>query len=182
VGRLAEEKGFDLAVEAFTGVAAGHPTASLVVAGDGPERPRLMARASALGLGSRVEFPGWIEPERVAEWMSAATLVVCPSRQEAFGLTALEAALMGRPVVATRVGGLCEVVLDGETGVLVEPADSDALAAGISQLLERPDTIRRMGACAAQRARERFSWDRHVDAYEALYTKLAEGAAYAHVH
>jgi glycosyltransferase involved in cell wall biosynthesis len=181
IGRLAEEKGFDLAIDAFALVLARFPTASLVVAGDGPERERLMARAQALGVASRTEFPGWIEPDRVADLMTAATAVVCPSRREAFGLAALEAALVGRPVVATRVGGLGEVVADGVTGILVEPEDSHALAAGIVQLLVQPAAAVEMGVCGRQRARERFSWDRHVDAYEALYRKLGKETVYADV-
>jgi glycosyltransferase involved in cell wall biosynthesis len=95
-----------------------------------------------------------------------------PSRQEGFGLVALEAAMMGRPVIAARVGGLPEVVLDGLTGILVDKENSRATADAILSLLRHPETALRMGREARTRARQIFGWDRFVNAYDELYQNL----------
>src|SRR5919204_20259 len=124
VCRLEPQKGVDLAVRALASVA----DAVLVVLGEGPERPRLEALARELGVEERVHLAGRV-PD-VAAWLRRTTLLVHPVRWEGFGLAVLEAMLAGLPVVASRVSPLPELVADGETGVLVPPDDSDALAAG----------------------------------------------------
>ncbi len=174
LGRVVHDKGFDVALAALAELAPRFPNARLVIAGDGPARPELETQAKALGITDAVEFVGWVAPERVFELMNSATLVVMPSRRETFGLVALEAALMGRPVVASRVDGLPEVVADGQTGLLVDKEDPTALARAIAQLLEDAGTAERMGQAARRRAQEVFGFDRQVDAYEDLYQRLAE--------
>jgi len=181
LGRLIFDKGFDLALSALAMLVALHPQVEMVIAGDGPARPELERQAAALGLAERVSFVGWVVPERVPALLNTATVVVMPSRwEEAFGLVALEAALMARPVVATRVGGLPEVVAHGQTGLLVEKDDPQALAEAIAWLLAHPDQAAEMGQAARRRALEIFSWERCVDAYDALYRKVATRDA-AHV-
>ena len=110
-------------------------------------------------------------PEDVARWLQAADLYVHPSRADTFPNGVLEALACGTPVVASRVGGIPEQVRD-ETGVLVEPGDPAALAAAIESLLADPSRRERMSAAAAEDARARFSLDRQVDAYLALYVEL----------
>jgi glycogen(starch) synthase len=171
-GRVVFDKGFDLAIEAFARVVEAFPEARLVVAGDGTEVGALRARAAELGVGERVEFRGWVSPHAVASLVAEASVVVVPSRLEGFGLVALEAAHGARPVVATRVGGLPEVVADGETGLLVEPEDPSGLAAAILALLHAPEDILRMGRAARTRALELFSARRHAGEWEALYERL----------
>jgi glycogen(starch) synthase len=173
LGRLAAEKGFDLALQAFALIADRFPQAHLVLAGDGPERDTLEAQATALGLGRAVEFAGWLAPDDVPAVINASTFVVMPSRREALGLVALEAAVMARPVVGTRVGGLPEVVVHGQTGLLVGPGDSVALAGAMTFLLEHPEEATQMGQAARSRAMELFSSERQVAAYDALYRELA---------
>ncbi len=95
-----------------------------------------------------------------------------PSRFEPFGLVALQAAQMGRPVIASRVGGLPEVVVDGETGLLVDPENVPLLAQAIESLLAQPDRSVEMGAQARAHAERNFSWDRFVGHYEMLYKRL----------
>jgi glycogen(starch) synthase len=142
----------------------------LVLAGEGPARPELERLATALGVAPAVEFVGGVAPEDVPALINTASLVVVPSRwDEPFGLVAVEAALMQRPVVATRVGGLVEAVEHGITGLVVDKEDPDALANAIVALLEDPATADRMAAAARKRARQRFAWDRCVDAYDRLY-------------
>jgi len=113
--------------------------------------------------------------------MNTSTVVVMPSRRGAFGLVALQAALMARPIVATRVGGLPEVVVHQHTGLLVEKEDSRALAEAIARLLEQPESAIRIGQTARQRAQKLFGWNRCVDAYAALCRKLTQEAAHVHV-
>jgi glycogen(starch) synthase len=174
LGRLVAEKGFDLALSAFATVRDRFPGARLVVAGDGPEREKLERQASALGFIDSVEFAGGVAPETAAHLIDASTLVLIPSRLEGFCLVALEAAWMARPVVATRIGGLPEVVVHEQTGLLVESENSRALAEAIAHLLDHPATARKLGQAARSRAREIFSWERCVGAYDALYQKLGK--------
>lgn len=178
LGRLVPEKGFDLALAAFASVTQRFPHVRLVFASDGPARPILAQQAAELGLTDRVEFLGWVEFEKIPALLNSATMVLMPSRYpEGFGLVALEAALMARPVVATRAGGLSEVVVDGQTGLVVEREDSAALAEAIAHLLERPEMAARMGQDARSRAQALFNWERHVAAFDSLYRQLAKGVS-----
>jgi len=178
LGRLVYEKGFDLAVKAFSMISHRFPGMRLAIASDGPARPALQRLAADLGLTHLVDFLGWLEFEKMPALVNSATIVVMPSRMaEGFGLVALDAALMARPIVATRVGGLPEVVADGQTGFVVEPEDSHALAEAIAHLLDHPEAATKMGEAARRRAQELFSWKRHVDAFDALYRRVIEQAA-----
>ncbi len=181
LGRLIHDKGFDLALSALAALAARHPRVEMVVAGDGPARPDLERQAAGLGLAGRVTFVGWVTPEQVPALLNTATVVVMPSRREGFGLVALEAALMARPVVATRVGGLPEVVLHEQTGLLVARDDSHGLAEAIASLLAHPHVGARLGQSARQHALAVFNWERCVDAYDTLYRTLITEGADAHV-
>lgn len=105
LGRLAAEKGVDTALAAFARVRQALPAARLVIAGDGPERSALERLAGELGVAEAVRFEGWVDPEQRDRLLTEATLLLMPSHNEGFGLVALEAASMGRPVVAARVGG-----------------------------------------------------------------------------
>jgi glycogen(starch) synthase len=171
-GRLVADKGFDLAVRAFGTVRARFPRARLVLAGEGEARSGLERLAAACGVAGAVDFVGPQSPEQIPGLINRASVVVVPSRwDEPFGLVALEAALMARPVVAARAGGLVEVVENGVTGVLVEKEDAGALAEAVTELLADPVAADRMGAIARARAIERFGWDRCVDEYEQLYRR-----------
>jgi glycosyltransferase involved in cell wall biosynthesis len=121
---------------------------------------------------------GWVELEDVPALIDAATLVLMPSRdREGLPLVALQAAQLARPLVGSRIPGLDEVVLHEESGLLVESENSHALAEAIIRLLGQPELAARLGRAASRRARDVFSWERHVDAYEALYEQLAGRAA-----
>ncbi len=141
LGRLVPNKGFDLALTAFAGLAERFPGVKLIIAGDGPVRSELEHQTEDLGLRERVDFLGWIAPEQVPALINTATVVVVPSRAwEAMPLAALEAALMARPVVAARDAGLPEAVVHQKTGLLVEKEDSVGLAQALAFLLEHPQT------------------------------------------
>lgn len=169
-GRAVPEKGFDLALRAFARARRTYADLRLLVAGDGVELPALRVMALELGIADAVAFLGWVPPHQMARTINRAFLVLAPSRwEEPFGLVALESAQMGRPVVATRVGGLPEVVLNGETGVLVEREDEEGMAEAICTLLANPNLCRSMGKNARQRAQTSFGIETMVDAYENLY-------------
>jgi len=182
VGRLVPMKGVDLAIDAVARLRSSFPTLRLTVVGDGSERGGLEAQARAAGLASVVDFVGWQSAPQVAALMEQATLVVMPSRAtrteytEGLGLVALEAAALGRAVVAARVGGIPEAVADGVTGLLVEGDDASALAEAIGALLADPDRAVAMGHAGRQRAIRHFGWTSCFDAFHELFSRLsAEG-------
>ncbi len=177
LGRLVQKKGFDLALAAVASLTPCFPGARLVVAGDGPVRTSLEAQAVRLGLTDRIEFTGPIGHEAVPDLINQCTLVVVPSRiDEPFGLVALEAALMARPVVATGVGGLPEVIQHGRTGILVDDGDVTAMAKAIGQLLEHPEAAALMGWAARRRARATFDGRDYANRYADLYHTLTREA------
>jgi glycosyltransferase involved in cell wall biosynthesis len=150
VGRLSPEKGIEDLVAAADGL-------NLVVLGDGPLRARV---PGALGFVSR---------EELARRYDRAAVVVCPSRREGFGLACAEAMAHGRPVVASAVGGLQDLVADGETGILVPPRDPRALREALERLLADPELRRRLGAAGRERVGAICGWDRVVDETIAAY-------------
>jgi glycosyltransferase involved in cell wall biosynthesis len=164
VARLVPQKGIDVAVAALAHVRERHPEAVLVVLGDGPERERL--RGEGVHLLGRV-------PD-VAAWLRRAELLAHPARWEGFGLALLEAMLAELPVVATRVSSIPEIVVDGETGLLVPPDDPQALADALLRVL---DDAGEYGAAGLRRAREHFSIarmaDRTLELYEAVAARVS---------
>jgi len=179
LGRLVHNKGFDLVLTAFAAIIERFPQVRLVIAGDGPARSELEQQTADLGLSHVVDFLGWVAPEEVPGLINTATVVVVPSRKwEAMPLVSLEAAFMGRPVVAARDAGLPEVVVDQKTGLLVQKEDSVGLAQALTYLLEHPEVARQMGQTARQRAQEVFSIQRCIDAYDSLYQKLGKKVAF----
>lgn len=172
LGRLAHEKGFDRVLRAFPEMRKRFPDLQLIVAGDGPERRGLEALATDLGICCSVRFPGWVRRKETQELINSATVVAIPSRTEGLPLVALEAAIMERPIVATRTGGLPEVVLDGVTGRLVDGDEPRDVAAAVCSLLADPESTLKMGNAARARASVRFRWKDRVDAYDALYRRL----------
>ena len=176
LGRLVPDKGFDLAIAAFAAISDRFPQLRLIIAGDGPARSSLEKQAAALAIAGSVDFVGWVPPEKVAELINLATIVVMPSHREGLPTVALEAALMARPVVGTRVGGFPEVVLHQKTEWLVPPGDENALAEALLLLLNEPRSAVEMGEAARIRAQEIFSFERYIDAYENLYCRLVTGA------
>jgi glycosyltransferase involved in cell wall biosynthesis len=177
VGRLVPEKGFDTAILGLASLRERFPGIRMVIAGDGPARADLEKLAMTVHVAEAVDFVGWVAPESVPSLMNRATVVVVPSRWEAFGLVALEAALMERAVVAARVGGLPEVVREGDTGLMFPRDDAQALAAAVRALLEAPWRAVEFGRAARARAEEEFSLRRAVDEYEALYHQLIRRVA-----
>lgn len=168
-GRLSASKGVDVLLRAL----ACEPDAweTLDVAGDGPERARLERLAGTLGIGARVRWRGWLDEAGTREAMLAAGQVVIPSRwPEPFGIVGIEAMALGRPVVASAVGGVPEWLTDGETGVLVPPGDVERLAAAVAGLATNEPLARRLGDEGRRRV-GRFSPDAHLARLDAVYAE-----------
>jgi glycosyltransferase involved in cell wall biosynthesis len=176
LGRVVPQKGFDLGLQAFATVLRSRPDARLVVGGDGVDLHALRSLAETLGVAPSVSFLGWVPPVQVPALIEEATIVVMPSRYEPYGLVAIEAARCARPVVAFRTAGLVEAVADGETGVLVERGDTEALAAAVAGLLADPVRAHALGARARERVARDGAWDAHVSAYEERYEQARVGA------
>jgi glycosyltransferase involved in cell wall biosynthesis len=140
--------------------------------GDGPDRRPLEQRLAEAGLQDVVEFAG--EQHDLVPWLSAADLFLLPSEQESFGLAALEAMACEVPVVASRVGGLPEIIDDGRTGFLCALDDLDGMAARGVAVLSDPDLRERVGRAAAEDVRTRFCTDLIVSQYEQCYHDVLE--------
>jgi glycosyltransferase involved in cell wall biosynthesis len=174
VGRLIPMKGHIVLFRAFAAAAEQLPELVLLVAGRGPLEPALRAFSKELGLEERIRFLGHVLPVQRA--FEQASVVVAPSVGEGFGMAALEAMERGRPVIATAVGGLVDLVRDGETGLVVPPADVDALAAAIVALASDPARARRLGENGRRRALAWFRDARSVDRLELIYRSLLDAA------
>jgi glycosyltransferase involved in cell wall biosynthesis len=161
------QKGVDVAIEAMALVRQEHPAAHLVVLGEGPLRDELTALADRLEVSDAISFPGRVGD--VAWWLRRAAVLVHPARWEGFGLALLEAMLSERPVVASGVSSIPEIVVDGETGRLVPPDDPAALAAAISDLLTHPARAESMGAAGLELAQSEFSVERMTERTVGVY-------------
>ena len=178
-GSLVHRKGQDVLLHAIARLSEGSrarfPMPHLIVAGDGPERDVLQRLADELGLSSRVHFIGHIRD--MAAFYASIDVFALASRADAFGLVLAEAGYMGKSVVATRVGGIPEVVLDGETGFLVMPEDVEELAATLGRLTMNPALRTQLGQAAHIRAETRFSVQRMVAEFSDTYDQLASISA-----
>ena len=167
--RLVPQKGIDVALEALARLRPSHPDVHLVVLGEGPERSRLEQQAAELGLAEAVWFPG--RTGDVAAWLARSELLVHPARWEGFGICLLEAMLAGVPVVAAAVSSVPEIVVDGETGLLVPRDDAAALAGALEALLDDPGRARELGEAGRARARALFSVARMTERTIAVYDR-----------
>ncbi|MBW4051561.1 MAG: glycosyltransferase family 4 protein [Proteobacteria bacterium] len=204
VGRLCPEKGVHVLLSAMSEVLRGHPQASVSLVGPFDVSPKeyvdphgrdpifngltryysqpgayydLVSRQAA-ALGGRAVLQGRVANSQICSHYSQAGIFVFPSLwHEPFGIPVIEAMAAGLPVIATRGGALPEVVVDGETGILVERGDGEGLAAAIRTLLENPALRARMGAAGRRRVQQLFTWDRSVARLESLYDRALVSAA-----
>lgn len=164
VGRLSPEKGYRYLIEAFTRVVHEHPQAHLILAGDGIERQRLQSLVHQLKLADKVVMLG--EIPNGAQLISSVRLLVNPSLTEGIPNVILEAFAYKTPVVATAVGGVPELVKDGETGWLVPPRDPRALAQAIREALSNPEEARRRAENAYRHLLANFTVEKQVERWE----------------
>lgn len=174
VKALLPSKGFAYLLDAMPIVLARHPDARVLLVGEGPERPRLEQQARALGIAGSVEFAGEAAHEAVPSYLARMDVFVQPSLTESFGVSALEASASALPVVAAEVEGGREIVRDGETGILVPPGDSAALAEALLRLLDDAALRASMGAAGRHYVEERYNWPENAARMEALYREAVE--------
>jgi glycosyltransferase involved in cell wall biosynthesis len=178
-GRLTPVKGFDLLLDAFARLAPRFPAVDLLLAGEGPERAALEVQAERMGVARQVRFYGRAQPDEVVALLNGALFVAVPSRSEAFGITALEALAAGKPVLATRVGGLPELLpaaggaTAGGSLRLVE-ATAEGLAQGLQQWLG-PGGLPRVARESGRSIRDQYSWGQIARRYEEVL--MGAGAA-----
>lgn len=174
VGRLSAEKAHLILLDAFAAVLRDHPAARLVLAGDGDMRGAIEARIAALGLGAAVEITGWVDAAEVRARIAAAHALVCPSFIEGLPVVIMEAAAMGRPVIATYVAGIPELVVPGTTGWLVPAGDSAGLARAMGEsAAAAPEQLHAMGRAGQARCRRDHAIATEAAKLRALYFREA---------
>ncbi len=175
LGRLDAVKGYDLLLRAL----ARLPELRVVVVGEGAARSELERLARELGVADRVELPGWAD--RPSTVLPGFDVFCLPSRSEGFPLSIVEAMLAALPVVATRVGSVAELVVDGQTGVVVERDDVDGLVAALALLCD--DGLRaRFGTAGRERARQRYTVEHMARAYEKLWERVVAAPRVPRLH
>src|SRR5919109_2850057 len=172
VARLAPSRGHLTLVKAFAQVHTAIPEARLLIVGKGEFRPQVEGRIAELGLTEAVIFAGYREDDLPEVLAALDVFVLLAPGSEGSCRAVLEAMAVGKPVVAARVGALQDIVLDGETGLLIEPQAHTALAHAISRLLRAPEQARQMGLRARQRVERVFSRQRQADEVLRLYRRL----------
>ena len=177
-GRLVEKKGFAYLIDAAANLKNDFPSLRIVVAGEGDLGASLRARAVAAGVADRVQLIGDISQDRVPALLAAADVAVAPSVHDDAGNVdglpnvVMEIMASGTPLVATPVGGIGAVAIDGRTASLVPERDADALADAIATLIRQPAAGLEMGRRARETVCRDYSWSRVADAFDDIYTRV----------
>ncbi len=178
VGRVVEEKGVGDLIRAVSRLAPERPDITALIVGEGQDRTTMEALARDAGVADRVAFTGWVEPDKVPGYLAAADIFVGPSRQapdgwiEGQGLTFLEAMLSRKPVIATRIGGIVDAVRHEETGLLVDPAAPQEIAAAVERLVADPGMADRLCDAGADLVRRGFTRNASAKAFSDLFQTL----------
>jgi phosphatidyl-myo-inositol dimannoside synthase len=182
VGRLVDAyKGHDMVIRAMPLILARAPTARYVVVGDGPRRAYLERLAASLAVAGAVRFVGEIPDDQVGAWYRRCDVFVLAAREDAgggaegYGIVLVEAGLRGKPVVGGRAGGVVDAVLDGETGLLVDPLDPGDIADAVTRLLTERDVAGRLGQAGRRRAVQELTWPRYTEQVARVLSEAAEG-------
>ena len=177
VANLLPIKGLDIMIEALSSIRKQIPMAHYLIVGGGPDAylRDLVDLCKARGVGEAVHFVGFRQPAWA--YLAAMDLYVQPSRDEALGIAAIEAMAMGKPVVAARVGGLPEVVIEGSTGLLFPPGDAPALSQAVVGLFQEPGARLEMGRAGRVRAREVFDIEKSMSRLERIYHETLAGTS-----
>lgn len=177
IGRLYEQKGVHVLLHALAKLNLPS-NQQVIIAGDGPELPHLQLLARELGLSDLVQFTGYISYNTIRLLIERSYCYVVPSIwYEVFGLSILEAYAVGRPVIASAIGGIPEIVTDGAEGKLCHPNDVDSLTEQLDWMLSNPHRAAEMGQAARARAKNDFSPNRHYDSIMSLYHDAIQQAS-----
>jgi glycosyltransferase involved in cell wall biosynthesis len=166
VGRIVHQKGLDLGLRALAQLK--DLEWEWCIAGDGPQMEMLKSLAQELGISDRVKFLGWQSREELTQWYHHSNLFLFPSRHEGMPNAVLEAMSSGLPVVATKIAGSEELVLDGVTGLLVNPEDVNSLRDGLRRLIAEEKMRMQMGQASRRRVEEEYSWENVARQYSEI--------------
>jgi len=161
--RLVPNKGHEYLIDAISKVSKDHPNVKLLIGGDGPLKHELKSLSKQLGVEEKVVFVGKIEHKTVYKLLKRVDIYVFPSSAELFPYAILEAMAAGKPIVSTHIGGVPEIIKNGETGFLVPPKDQDKLADGIRKLIEKPKEAEQMGRNGRKLIEEKFTLGKIAD-------------------
>lgn len=175
-GMLIELKGIHHLIKAFADLLPRHPEARLLIAGKGRDEQKFRHLARSLGVEQKVEFVGHFEQSDLAGLVKNSLAFILSSLTEGLGRVVIEAQLLGKPVIATRVGGIPEIVEDGITGILIPPGDVKALSQAMEGFLKDPGTAERMGTAGRQRLKEKFDYSGYFQAYHDMVRKVCGSA------
>lgn len=172
VGRLDKTKGVDYLIQAMPEIIKRFPTATLSIVGEGIHRQKLIELTQELNLRKNISFISWQKSEKIKNFYKETDIVIIPSIwPEAFGTVGIEAMSVGRPVIASRVGGMPEWLDDGKTGYLVDPKNAKQISEKVIALFSNKKTLKQMGEKARKKA-EQFSIDKYVKNIEDIYQKV----------
>jgi glycogen(starch) synthase len=171
VGRLTDQKGVADLIRASPVIRAAHAGARVIIAGDGPLRAQLEAMAGRIAPGTVTFMGGLLDPLPAFQ---VADVVVVPSRFEPLGIVAAESLALGKPVVASRIGGLTDIVEHEDTGLLISPGQPRELADAVCRMLDQPEAAREMAARGRRAVQARFSEEAVLPRYRDLYRQLVK--------
>jgi len=178
VGRMIERKGFRYLIHAMPMVLNEWPDASLTIVGGGPVREDLIALCKSLGIEKQVSLPGKIPQEALEQLFAECNVFVLPSivdkrgDTEGLGVVLIEAMTYHRPVIGTDIGGIVDIVINNETGLLVRQRDPQALADAIDAIFSDPENAKRMAENGYHHAQSQFSWQSVIKKFDAVYSSL----------
>lgn len=172
IGRMEKVKGFDILVRSLALLPRQCDGLHALVAGDGPEKAHLQKLAKELGVESRLTFLGMMDRQKIHQLLEGCRFLVVPSRSEGLGTVNLEALAHSKPVIASAVGGIPEVIKDRETGLLVKRDDPEALASALIALWSNPEQGRLMGERGRAVVEKEYSWEGLATKYVELYESL----------
>jgi N-acetyl-alpha-D-glucosaminyl L-malate synthase BshA len=172
VGILNFHKGVEYLIKSFSKVIRAVPNAKLVIAGDGPQRDYIIKLIDNLNLKKSVKMIGKVRDDDLLRVYAASDVLVLPSLMEGFGMVLIEAMACGKPCVASRAGGVEDVIVDGETGFIVPPADSDSLYQAIHDILIDDMLSKKFGVAGRKRVEENFTWDHIARRTLGVYEKM----------
>ena len=174
VGRLVPQKGVEYFIRAIPRLAKRYPEAKFVIVGEGWSRDILEAEARASGQNRKIHFTGFASDQEVVNLMTSADVLIVPSIYEPFGIVALEGMATGVPVVASKVGGLSEVIEHNHTGLFVYPRNPESIAWGIDRVLSDPDYAKMLTENAKENLHKAYSWEAVAMKTVEVYRKVVE--------
>jgi glycosyltransferase involved in cell wall biosynthesis len=178
VGRLKPYKNIDVCIKAFSQIVRKHERAILHIVGQGESQHMLQQLTIRLGLADHVIFHGWISEQKKARLLAQSWTMIQPSQVEGWGITVIEANASGTPVIASNVNGLKDSVVDGQTGILVEPRDVSNLAWAMQKLIT-DTSLRLTMSMNAYAWSKKFTWDKSARSFISVLNSILEGTEYA---